>query len=619
MASRRYAFAARLPAAGWYQITLSAGTRRRWLAPVRTALSWAPFVLLLWIGLSVLLARGEALPGVYVGAVPVGGMDRAEARAAVDLHYAHALAQPIQLVVDGRTWTPTPAELGYAIQPEGAIDRAMTYGRDREQLNGVLRAMGMPEHTVAMPVAVAIDDDALDSWLDRIETELGGGPIDAAVTIDGDRIEIIEAAPGLGIDRDALRQAIADQLVASRSIAVDVTRSAKDPSIPTSDAVAAKAAVETLVAEPLVLVADDESWELEPVTMLAMVDVVPDAGALYLRVDSAAIDATVDQVAGELERSGRAAVIEDHGSHKKLVPSIDGRSVDRGVLAQAIHGALGSDQREIIVPFTYIEPSVTTEHLMAELGITGLIASGDSVYTGSGSGRAHNVEQAVRKIDGTLVAPGGTFSFNDAVGSLFSGEYLDAGSYIDGPNGQSLAGGVCQVSTTVYRAALLAGFPITEWWPHSYRSPFYELGGWSPGWDASIMQDGNNPAASTDFRFVNPTDSWLLIRSSVTSDDVLTVEIHGAPTGYDVWFDEPEIETIAWATDAVTVTVDHELPSGTILPDQPKMDGLRVKVVRYVADADGDMVSVDPFVSTYGAYGAIRRVSPDMEAAAWSQ
>src|SRR5690606_7330274 len=104
-----------------------------------------------------------------------------------------------------------------------------------------------------------------------------------------------------------------------------------------------------------------------------------------------------------------------------------------------------------------------------------------------------------------------------------------------------------------------------------------------------------------------------------TSDDVLTVEIHGAPTGYDVWFDEPEIETIAWATDAVTVTVDHELPSGTILPDQPKMDGLRVKVVRYVADADGEMVSVDSFVSAYGAYGAIRRVSPDMEAAAWSQ
>jgi hypothetical protein len=105
----------------------------------------------------------------------------------------------------------------------------------------------------------------------------------------------------------------------------------------------------------------------------------------------------------------------------------------------------------------------------------------------------------------------------------------------------------------------------------------------------------------------------------VTPDDELTVEIHGAPTGYEVWFDEPEVETIAWATDAVTISVDPELSPGTILPDQPKMDGLQVTIVRYVSDADGDVISVDTFTSTYGAYGAIRRVSPDMEGSAWDE
>lgn len=364
----------------------------------------------------MIAARGEALPGVHVGAAHIGGLDAVEARAAVDRHYGDVLAQPIDLVVDGATWTPTAGELGFA-------------------------------------------------------------------------------------------------------------------------------------------------------------------------------------VAGEIDRDARDARIEQLATYSKLVPSRDGRTVDRAALATDISRAIVSDERGIVVLIVTAEAGVTPEDMMRERGITDVVAVGDSVYVGSGSRRAHNVEQAANVIDGTLVEPGGEISFNDAVGSLFSGEYREAGSYIDGPSGTSLAGGVCQVSTTVYRAALTGGFPIVEWRPHSYRSPFYGLGGWEPGWDGSIVQDGNDPTASTDFRFVNPTGSWLVIRATVTADDTLTVEMHGAPTGYEVWFDEPEVETIAWATDAVRISVDAELSPGTILPDQPKMDGLEVTVVRYVA-VDGDVISVDTFVTT---------------------
>ncbi len=620
MASRRYALADRIPAAGWHRDTFRIARSRRWLSVLRTVLAYVPFLLVLWVGLSVTVARGEALPGVYVGAVHVGGLDEVDARAAVDRHYNAMLAQPIQLVVDGKTWTPSAAELGFAVQPSGAIDRALAYGREYEVLDGVLRAARLPEEKIVVPVNVAIDGQAFDAWLDRIERELGGGPVDAAVVIDGDRIVVTSAATGQGIDRGVVRRSIAEQLVASRGVTLDIARSPADPTIPTEEAARVRETVERITAEPLSLVIEDEQWDIEPATLLTMIEVVPDAAApstLDVRAREGAVAKVVDAIAGEIERDARNGRIEHLATHSKLVPSRAGRTVDREALTTEIARAIESEQRAIVVPLDITEASVTTESLMRELGITDRIATGDSVYTGSGPGRAHNVELAASMIDGTLVEPGGEFSFNDAVGSLFTGEYLEAGSYIDGPNGMSLAGGVCQVSTTVFRAALTAGFPIVEWWPHSYRSPFYELGGWEPGWDASIVQDGNVPEASTDFRFVNPTDSWLLIRSSMTADDTLTVEIHGAPTGYEVWFDEPEVETVAWATDAVTVAVDHDLPPGTILPDQPKMDGLRVTVVRYVA-VDGDVISVDTFVSTYGAYGAIRRVSPDMEAEAWS-
>jgi vancomycin resistance protein YoaR len=618
MASRRYAIAARVPAVGRYRPTFSTPSHRRLFAAARTALAYVPFLLVLWVGLSVLAARGEALPGVHVGAVPVGGMDAVDARAAVARHYDAALGQPLRLVVDGRTWTPTAGELGFSVQFDGAIDDAIAYGREHEVLDGMLRAARLPEEAVVVPVNVAVDPAAFDAWLDRVERELGGAPVDAAVVIDGERIEATTAAAGDGIDRDAVRRAIAEQLVMSRPIAVETTRSPRQPDIATEEAVRATADVERLASEPLVLASGDETWELERATILSMIEVVPDAatpGALVVRPSAAAVDRVVAEIAGELDQDVRDARIRELDTHSKLVPSREGRTVDRAALSQALSQALVSGDRQIAIPLAAtVEPKVTTDDVMRELGITDVIAVGDSNYAGSGSGRAHNVEQAARMIDGTLVEPGGTFSFNDAVGSLFSGEYRDAGSYIDGPGGQALGGGVCQVSTTVYRAVLAAGFPIVEWWPHFYRSPFYEQGGWEPGWDASITQfEADSVETSTDFRFDNPTDSWLLIRSSVTPDDELTVEIHGAPTGYDVWFDEPLVETVEWATDEVTITVDEELPPGTILPDQPAMDGLEVTVVRYVADADGEILSIDTFVSTYEAYGAVRRVSPDME------
>jgi vancomycin resistance protein YoaR len=176
-----------------------------------------------------------------------------------------------------------------------------------------------------------------------------------------------------------------------------------------------------------------------------------------------------------------------------------------------------------------------------------------------------------------------------------------------------MAGGVCQVSTTVYRAALEAGLPIVEWWPHSYRSPFYETGDWSPGYGASIVEDGNAPEASTDFRFENTTGAWLLVRATASEDGNLRVELHGADPGYPVQFDEPIIEVIEQAPASVDVVVDAALPLGTVLPDQPAMDGLRVTAARHVYAASGQHIFTDTFVSSYRAYGAIRRVSPDME------
>ena len=99
--------------------------------------------------------------------------------------------------------------------------------------------------------------------------------------------------------------------------------------------------------------------------------------------------------------------------------------------------------------------------------------------------------------------------------------------------GKVFGGGVCQVSTTVFRAALMAGMPIGEWHPHTYRLPGYEGANWPAGFDASILQMGDDPQYWGDFTFENYTDSWLLVESW-TSGESMVVNIYGTSDGREV-------------------------------------------------------------------------------------
>ncbi|MBA3379085.1 MAG: VanW family protein, partial [Chloroflexia bacterium] len=115
------------------------------------------------------------------------------------------------------------------------------------------------------------------------------------------------------------------------------------------------------------------------------------------------------------------------------------------------------------------------EHL-DELGIDSLLGQGDSNFWGGVEGRDANVELAAEFMDGTLVPPGGIFSFNDAIGEITYERKFQEALVVQGEGvDRNVGGGVCQVSTTIFRTAPNAGMPITEWYPHPYRLPNYEL------------------------------------------------------------------------------------------------------------------------------------------------
>lgn len=569
--------------------------------------------LLLLLGLTAAASLGDVsaiLESIRSTGVPVGGPRVTLARDHSTGQSVTSAERTVTLTLDDRSWTSPLTDLGILYDAPGAGNPAL--GHESDEPLGDTPGVAPP---AMIPGSLRFDAGRFDAYLDRIDDELDLGPVNASVSIDDMEVEVMPATSGWAIDRSAVRMNLLVRIIDQDPIAIALSLRPQSAAMTTEHAEATKARIDRALAQPFILRLHEQQWTVAPERVAVAVRTGRnDGGMLTATLDSTTMHSLVNELAAEIDTGPTDAWVQDLGTHRWLVPSQKGRTLHRKDLIRSFESAIANGEHMIDLAATEKgAPKVTTEALMVEMGITDLIATGDSTFAGSGAGRAHNIVQAAYMIDGTLIPSGGSFSFNDAVGSLFNGEFTDAGSFIDGPSGQSLAGGVCQVSTTVFRAALNAGLPIVEWWPHSYRSPFYESGGWSPGFDASIVQDAGSPAQSADFRFENTTDSWLLVRAVASRNGTVRVELHGSDPGYTVAIEEPVVEVIEEAPARLDIVVDDALPPDTVLPLQPAMDGLEVTVVRRVFDADGDVVSTDTFVSSYRAYPAIRRVSPDRD------
>jgi vancomycin resistance protein YoaR len=213
-------------------------------------------------------------------------------------------------------------------------------------------------------------------------------------------------------------------------------------------------------------------------------------------------------------------------------PSKNGRAVNEKELSKLIeeampHIASGSLTSIIIpIPVETTYPIATTTDVN-NFGIKELIGRGYSQFTGSIPGRIHNVALAGAKLNGILIKPGETFSFNQTIGDISAATGYQSAYIIK--NGRTVmgdGGGVCQVSTTLFRAALNAGLPIVERHEHSYRVHYYEEGGFKAGLDATVFDP------TDDLKIKNDTPAHILIQTITDTDNLtLTFELYGTSDG----------------------------------------------------------------------------------------
>lgn len=283
--------------------------------------------------------------------------------------------------------------------------------------------------------------------------------------------------------------------------------------------------------------------------------------------------------------------------------SENGREVNKEeLMSQVLNKGpmLNSSTKQMItikIPVKVIKPNLTTDKVN-KMGITELIGTGTSTYQHSIESRIYNVNLGASRVNGTLVAPGETFSFAKTVGDVSSlTGYKQAYVISGGKTVLGDGGGICQVSTTLFRAALNAGLPIEERHAHAYRVGYYEQDS-LPGIDATVY------VPSVDFKFKNDTGHHILIQSIIDPQELrLTFMIYGTSDGRISEVSTPVITNQSPAPEP-KYEDDPSLPKGQIKQVDFAAPGATAYFTRTVT-RDGKVILADKFTSNYRPWQAV--------------
>ena len=325
----------------------------------------------------------------------------------------------------------------------------------------------------------------------------------------------------------------------------------------------------------------------------------------YFRWNQNVIDDALNQLSDQINIPVEDALFHfANGKVTSFRPSKDGRQLNIQEAKKRINNAFvtaaktGDQHLTILLPVDTVRPFITTDNTNS-FGIKELIGTGFSEFNGSIAGRIHNVALAASRINGILIKPGDTFSFDDALGDISAATgYQSAYIIKEGHTVLGDGGGVCQVSTTLFRAALNAGLPIVERHAHAYRVHYYEEDGSPPGLDATVF------SPSVDLKFKNDTPAYILIQTKIDLENLtLTFNLYGSKDGRTSQVYNAKIWDQA-APPPDLYQDDPTIPKGTIKQVDFAAWGAKTSF-QYKVTRAGDVLEDTTFYSNFQPWQAV--------------
>ena len=514
------------------------------------------------------------------------------------------LHQPaITLAYEGNEWNILKANIQFSYNTHDTAQAAFLVGRNGKVGPDLVAKWQAWFSEVEIPIGYSFNEKLLEDRIASIAAELGVPPIPPSLEVldkpdsNGLRVQVHEGESGHRLQVDVLRKMITDRLlsVSDEPIVLPVETVVVD--ISPEDVKATSQRTEKLVKRKLSLVTDEQNWS---VSGQDLINLVSFKGGF----DVEKISSYVDSLATSIDRAPQNAAFQYvDGKVREFRPAKDGLRLQRAVVVKDMLEALAKlevGEDEIVnvnLAMERAEPDITLAEVN-NLGIKELLGRGTSTYKGSIAGRVYNVGLSAERINGALVPPGETFSFNAAVGEISGATgYQPAYVIRSGATVLDDGGGVCQTSSTLFRAALYAGLPIVERKAHSYRVGYYEQNA-KAGLDATVF------APTADLKFLNDTPGHILIQTNANSaTKTLVIEIYGSSDGRSAEITNQRVWDVVPAPPP-RYQDDPSLGFGQVKQVDWAAAGAKAKF-DYIVRRNGEVIINKTFLSVYRPWQAV--------------
>ena len=490
------------------------------------------------------LNSGKIHRGVEVGSVSLGGKTPAEARQIVR---DQAMGPLKEFDFDGPAQvTRSAGEMGVGFNIDETVDKAYAVGREGnilERLSERLRAS-----FGGATIAPDIDYQAAKARgeVREIASQVNHPPTEANAKIYGSEVEVTESRDGYELDLAATMASV-DNAIDDMSGETRLRGDVLDPGVTTAEAEVAAKKARGALSEELTLKAEEKSWTLSPADLGSVLEITRQDGKIDVSLNRDLLDGRLTNVYNDLTvKPVEASYDFDADGEIFVKPSHEGRSVEGEKLIDSIQSGLFEGKREYEVPVTVAKPQFTTTELEAKKPseLQGTYRTNYTATTDQGQTRVENLKIASEAVSGTFVAPGQTFSMLEHVANL---DYYNTHVIVDGAETVDEGGGLCQVTSTLYNAALYAGMEITERTAHYSQLPYIR-----PGMDATVWYGGPGTADDLDMKFKNTTDGYVLVQEYVSNDGYIYANVYGVPDKVEVEMSSEPIFKVEDASKWVT-------------------------------------------------------------------
>lgn len=532
-----------------------------------------------------LIAGGQTLDGLSLQGQAIGGLDREHIRAALDQRYGAFVHAPLTLTFEGRTWQPTLDQLGIGFDLDHITDELLTIGRRGGPIERTQELWALTQGGLDSAPRLQLNMTRLHAYLDTIALEIEQPPRDAALSIAAGKVVATPARPGRQVLVDATAHDIAQALQQLAPQEIVLRTRLLDPVL--GDAAVAHAAdtARALLKAPLLLKRGPQRWIWAPDKIAELLVVRANAGHMTVTIDPDRLTKAIIKLAQLADSpSAEPRVAFRNGRLRITQPGQTGWRLRQTEAANVISETLQLTRREVELPSEALTPQVTA-NILPTLGIVEVVGEGRSSFAGSAAYRITNIKAGAARIDGVLIPPDTEFSFNTQLGAVDETNGFVKGYAVIGNRTQlEWGGGVCQDSTTLFRAAFWAGLPITERHGHPFYIRWYDAFSYpqatdAPGMDATIY------TGVQDLKFHNDTGHWLLVETTIDEqNNVLTVRLYGTKPERTVTLRGPEISNEIPAPVAPVYVDDPLLPSGTLKQTDTARKGMEIRVYRLITE-----------------------------------